>query len=262
MGGGSGGGGGETIIRYAPYIEDHHAVFLQESYDKGEAVLNNNPYDNFTDVDVDSGFFGTGYVLASFPGLYDIFGKFMAGLDIEALWNEIYNSTLNSAAVSDLISAQSTSLSDQMTQDQLPKFQLGLRDMNAVMTSSYVIGKALLLDQQTKELNKFAKELRFRMIDTAQDRWKTHLQWNMNVASNYANMVKTYFGVKHAMTQLNYEIAAKNAIWPMTVLDYEKANLGALQGATSTKTSESGQSSGMQLLGGAIAVIGLAAMFA
>jgi len=37
------------------------------------------------------------------------------------------------------------------------------------------------------------------------------------------------------VTGHNYEILAKDKLWPFTVLDFQKANIGALQGAVTTQ---------------------------
>jgi len=48
--------------------------------------------------------------------------------------------------------------------------------------------------------------------------------------------MKFYFAVAMDLDNKNYEMAAKAALWPFTVLEYETAALGALQGATNSKT--------------------------
>lgn len=262
---GGGGGGGtpantQSMIRYAPYIEERHSNFLTTMYYKREAAINNSPFADYTDVEVDDAFFGAGYTIASFPSLYDMFGKFMAGMDIEALWNQMYDSTLNSSAVGDLIAAEGALIDDEIEETSLPRFQTGMRDLNSVMSSSFVVGKSLIEDTRTKMMSKFSADLKYRLIPVAQDRWQTHLNWNKLVIGTYAEIMKLYFSAKTDVDEVNYSMAAKNILWPFTVLDFERAALGALQGATNQKTDSAGASTAARVLSGALSGAAMGAM--
>lgn len=249
-GGSSGSGGGTYTMRYASYVEDRHKVFLDDTYAYRKSVIENNPYDEFTEVPIDEGFFGVGYLLSSFPALFDVYGKFVAGLDIDALWEEILASTTESPAASALVTAESALLDEELEEAVLPKFMAGMRDMNATMSSTFINGKALLYGSKQKQVTKFSSELKWKLVGVAQDRYKAHLAWNQSVASSYADLFKTYFGVKDGISRLNYDIKSKDSLWPLTVMDFERANLGALQGAMKQSTDkDSGSSS---FLGGAL----------
>ena len=264
MGGSSGGGGGgdtTNTIRYAPYIENIHSAFLNNTHAIVEQVRANNPYTGFNEVSVDAGFFGTGYVLASFPALFDLYGKFVAGLDIEALWYEILTSTSDSPQVNALVAAESTLLDDELDSAILPKYMTGMRDLNAVMSSSFVMGKALLYDTKFKVVEKFSADMKWKLISIAQDRWKAHLAWNSEAVSTYSRLFDLYFNSKDSMGRLGFEGLAKKALWPLDVLDYERANLGALQGATKgVSSSSSGGGGGSKAAGVAAGALGGAAM--
>lgn len=252
-GGSSSGGDSTNTIRYASYIETRHQTFLADSAAYTNSAVANNPYDTFTDIPVDAGFFGTGYILASFPALFDVYGKFVAGLDIDALWEEILASTTNSPAAKNLVVAESALLDDELDSSVLPKFMTGMRDLNATMSSTFVNGKALLIDSKQKAIGKFSAELKWKLVGIAQDRYKAHIAWNIEVVNQYANLFNTYFSSKNNMTRLNYEFKAKGALWDLDVLDYHRANLGALQGAIKqTSNQSSSGSTATGVLGGAL----------
>jgi hypothetical protein len=251
-GGGGGGGDSRNEVRYAPYIENYHSAFLAQTASSRTLALTDSPYEDFTDVEVDDAFFGAGYTIASFPSLYDMYGKFMAGLDIEALWDQMYSSTINNSEVTDLVSAESSLMDDEIEEKILPRFQLGMRDINAVMTSSYIVGKSLIESAKVKTVEKFSAELKYRMIPIAQDRWAKHLAWNEGVIKNYIEVMKTFYVVKSDIDEQNYKMHARDVLWPFTVLDFEKANLGAMQGAVNTSGSEATGSTASKALGGAL----------
>jgi len=255
---GSGGGGGTTTIRYADYIEAHHKVFLDLVSSEVNLAIANNPFAGFDEVPVDVGFFGAGYSLASFPSLYDMYGKFMAGLDIEALWRELYEDTLNGPETQNLVKAESAFLQDQLDTEVLPAYYTGMRDMNAVVSSAFVVGKGLLFDSKNKSVAKFSAELKYKLIPIAEDRWRTHLAWNSDVIRTYEDVMKHFFTIKQGIDDHNYTYKEKYATWPLDVLEYERAALGALQGAITQKKSTS---KGQGILSGALAGAAAGGMF-
>jgi hypothetical protein len=254
-----GGGGGSsspaytwTELRYAPYVEERHKNFLTTVYASRLTAIDNSPFEDYTAIEVDKAFFGTGYTIASFPSLYDMFGKFMAGLDIEALWEQEYTDTIDSPAVNNLVSAESDLIDDEIETSSLPRLRTGMRDINSVMSSSFVIGKSLIENAKTKMIAKFSAELKYKLIPVAQERWQSHLNWNKLVIGTYAEIMKLYYAAKTDVDEINYAMVAKNTLWPFTVLDYERASLGALQGATNSKTDVAGASTMSRVLSGAL----------
>jgi hypothetical protein len=255
MGGGKGGSSGssKTTIRYAGYIEDAHKWLLDKTKDYVNELIDDSPLVDFDTISVDAGFFGSGYVLASFPSLYDMYGKFVAGLDVDVLFTQIFEDTVNSAAINDLVEAESALLDDDISTHVIPEFEAGLHDINALQSSAFVIGKALIEADKVKAVSKFSAEMRYKLIPTATQRWQAHLEWNRGAIQLYAEMMKLFFAAKLDVDRYNYEQLIKDKLWPFTVLDMERAAVGSLTGATTTKTkgSDSGGGGGGGILGGA-----------
>lgn len=254
-GGGKGGGGGDTTttLRYAPYLEGHHEALL--NYARSNyltAVSGSSPYADYTAAEIEDAFFGAGYAIASFPSLYDMYGKFMAGLDIEVLWTQEFEDTVNSAEVGNLVSTEAALLDDDIETNILPRFLTGQRDLNAVNASSFVIGKAIVEDARVKALAKFDRELRYHLIPVAADRWKAHLQWNQNVIQSYGEIMKFYYAAKRDVDDLNTSMIAKDVLWPFTALEYYRLAVGTLNGATNSTTDVAGGSKLGSALSGAM----------
>jgi len=265
MGSGGGGGGSSPAytwseIRYAPYIESKHQNFLDTMRYHRDTALATNPFSGYTDVEVSNAFFGIGYTISSFPSLYDMYGKFMAGLDIEALWTQLYTDTLDSTVVNDLIAAESALLDDEIVSNSLPRFNTGIRDINSVLSSTYLVGKSLIEDTKTKLISKFSADLKYRLIPIAQERWSTHLNWNKNVVGVYAEIMKFYYSTVTDVNEQNYGMSVKSILWPFTVLDFERAGLGALQGATNSKQDVAGASTASKVISGALSGAAMGAM--
>lgn len=259
---GSGGGDQEIETRYAPYIEDKHQAFLNEVASYRAALTDDSPFDGYTDIVIEAAFFGTGYTIASFPSMYDMYGKFMAGLDIDILFSQVFEDTVNAPEVNDLVAAEADLLDDDIDANVLPRFQVGMRDINSVMASTFVTGKAMIEDAREKALSKFSAELKYRLIPVAADRWKTHLTWNQSVIMTYAEIMKLYYSAKMDVDGFNYEMAAKDKLWPFTVLDYERAALGALQGARNTNSEVAGTSKTARAISGALSGAAMGGMIA
>ena len=257
-----GGGGGDqtTTVRYAPYIESKHDSFLTIVQSKRAAVIDNSPFTNYEDIEVDDAFFGAGYTIASFPSLYDMYGKFMAGLDIEVLWSQEFEDTINAPVVNDLVSAEAALLDDEIKETSIPRLQIGMRDIGSVMSSTFVTGKALIEDTRAKTIAKFSADLKYRLIPVVEQRWQTHLDWNKQVVAIYSEIMKFYFSAKTDVDETNYAMAAKNKLWPFTVLDFERAALGALQGAVNEKKDVAGASTTAKVLSGALSGAAMGAM--
>lgn len=253
-GSGGGGGGDQTnTVRYAPYIESKHQSFLTAIATYRENTTDESPFDGYTDIITEAAFFGSGYLISSFPSLYDMYGKFMAGLDVDSLYDQIYSDTVDSSETENLISAERELLDDDIEQNVIPRFQIGMRDINSVVSSSFVVGKALIESARVKAISKFSSELKFRLIAVAGERWKTHLEWNKTVVMSYAEIMKLYYATKLDVEDFNYSMAAKDLLWPFTVLEFERAALGALQGATSGSSEVAGSSRTARALSGALA---------
>ena len=254
---GSGGGKGSSssskvTVRYAPYIEDHHEDFLDIVATKRDSLIDDSPFDDFEEILVDVAFFGTGYTIASFPSLYDMGGKFIFGLDVDTLFDQIFEQSTDGAEINNLVSAEADLLDDDIEANVIPRYELGMRDLNAVMSSSFVTGKALIESARVKSVAKFSSELRYRMIPVAVQRWQTHLEWNKGAILTYAEIMKLYFLSKKEITEFNYEMLSQHKLWPFTVLDFDRAAIGALQGATTTKSNAGAGSKVSSALGGAL----------
>jgi len=254
---GSSGGGssssGRSEIRYAPYIEEHHSNFLDIVATQRATAIATSPFSGYTDIDLTDAFFGTGYLISSYPSLYDMYGKFMAGLDVDTLWDEIFDATIDGTTTKNLVSAEAALLDDDVEANVMPALQVGMRDMNAVLTSSYVVGRSLVEDTRLKTLAKFSAELKYRLISVAQERWQAHLQWNINVVNTYCQIMKLYYSTLIDVDEKNYSMASKDALWPFTVLEYERVAIAAMQGAINTQNEVAGSSKAAKAIGGALA---------
>ncbi len=252
MGGGKGDSKSETTVRYAPYLEAAHQAFIATVQGAVGGAMGASPYAGYTDLDFDDAFFGAGYVISSFPSLYDMYGKFMAGLDLEVIFDEIFEDTINGTVVGNIISQEADILSDDIENEALPRFQVGMRDINSVMSSTFVVGEAMMEVGRTKALSRFSADLRGKLLPIVAERWKAHLGWNQTVIEMYAQIMKFAVISKMDVDNHNLEIGAKNVLWPFNAIQYETTALGAVSGATNTSSEVAGGSKVGKAIGSAM----------
>jgi len=274
----SGGGDTENTIRYAPYLEEaHQAVMggldvthnfttifnatLRKQYGLSDAqneALVASPYRSYEQIDVKEGYFGMTtldpsltYYPKNFPSLWDMFGKFMAGLDVHDLWGQVYDDVIQGPEIENIITAHSNMLQNDIDIQVMPKFLAGMRDINSVQATSFVIGKAIIQDAHVRELNKFGAQVRMHAIDISAELWSKHLDWNKTVISTYSEMFKLYYTSHLDIDRVNLEYLAKDDMWNINLFENARAMVGAMHGAAAAQ-SKNEPSTTQKAIGGAM----------
>ncbi len=261
MGGGGTSGNTTTTVRFAPYVEAKHNEFI---FGVSRAVgrhQNKSPYKNYTDIDVENTFFNSGYTIKSFPGMFNMYKYHMLETDIGKLYDKIFLDSTEGPIITDMIAVEAQTLSDDITTTADPRFSVGARDLNAVMSSSFIVGRSLMENTRIKAMAKFSAEVRFKMITATLDKWKTQLSWSRERAHGYAEMMKFYLSSKMDVDNHNTEIHAKNELWEFSVLSYQGRALGILTGAKDTSTAVQGASRTNKVIGSALSGAAAGAMY-
>jgi hypothetical protein len=218
-----------VTYRFAPYVESQHDKFLQISMSNALARLDTSPYDGAVALRPEDAFFGVGYILSSFPSLYDMYGKFMAGLDLEKVWTDIFTERVDRMEVSNY--TQQLGINDQVEIDSstLPSYYVGVRDVNAISSSSFLIGKALIVDSKMKSLSVNSTYYRLALLDLVMKGMKDFLNWMDKVIVSYSFLMKQYYTEKQVADSRGYTYTTKETLWPFTVLDFIKSFLMAMK---------------------------------
>ena len=162
------------------------------------------------------------------------------------------------APIAEAIAAEAAYLDDEINLKSLPNIRTGLRDINAVMSSGFMMAEAMVEDTRLKAINKYAADLRMKAMDLGHSRWAKHLEWNQNVISMYHNINSLYFTQKAALDTHNLDIKRAEVLWPFQILDFKRLCTGVLNGAAAGSQQKPGfaqQASGY--LGMASAAISL-----
>jgi hypothetical protein len=216
------------FIRYAPYIEERHVNFLETVYSTRVEAIENSPYADIQDVEIDDMFFNAGYDISSFPALYDVFGRSLAGLDIEIIFNSAFESIVGQDKISDDVRAESALISDRIAQDDIKRFMVRMRDLNAVCSSSYIVGMSLIECNWVKEVERMSLDKRFEVVTDVVVKFNKSLDWQRKIVTSYAQSMKDYYTLRMDFDEINSYNKSRNVLWPFEVLDFENAALGAL----------------------------------
>jgi hypothetical protein len=242
MGGDSGSDSGSTdnTVRFAPYLELFHKDVLNDQgadwpdkslTDALNAAFGGSPYGAAPSLTPAEGLYGTGYDLADFPSLYDMFGKFMAGLDIHTLWEQTFNGVIDSSPFDEAIASQAETLDDDLEQRVLPAFEAGMRDIGAIHSSAFATGRSIIYDTRVRAINDFSAKLRLAAVDAANKIWGGHLEWNKQVVTVYYEMLRLAQGLQKDANEHNTSMDAKHVTFDLDLFDYARAMIGALAGS-------------------------------
>ena len=243
--GGSGGGGASGEVDYPDYMKTQHETWLASMATHiSTAVAGGSPfgadvaYDPTTKV---------GNMDAAVCALNTI----VDALDDKVDWAARVDTAvakIDSAIIDDTylnadIVAYQNVLDDSITNKVLPDFQTGMRDVNAVYSSAFVMGEALVYGMRDRDVAKYGSELRLKMNSQRVEAIKASVE---NMMSNLQQRVEMEKQVCHYTMEANrigivafkeqieqdLSITDMDARWDMDVYQYGANMLAAIGGGT------------------------------
>ena len=228
-------------VNYAGYVETAHNVLLTQTrhrvaslvpeLDDGDSYALSTPYDDYTGVDANVALFGTGYLIDSFPSLYDMFGKFMAGFDIEVPWGRIFGRIVTREESDNAVAEEMKQADDDMVKGEMMEYQVGMRTINAVPTSSFVVGRSIFERNRLMLMARIGLEKKADLLWSVGKEFGSSLSWAKKIITGYAEIMQDYYLGKTDLDGAYYDAVEKKALWPFYVFDFERANIGAMQKA-------------------------------
>jgi len=271
--GSSGGGGSSGKVAYPAYMEAWHASALGAGPPSVAAAMNaalgNSPFTAEVAYDPDIPIADILTASADLDALVDLLS---AGTGLDALVSSILDDTRVADAIADF-DAVIADLTNQVNVDlvaavnvnQIPKFEAGMRDIGAVVSSAFPIGKAIIdkavVDQTAKiagELRlqqaKFAAELHTRLFSDAAlavIQLKLQYQYQLSALTIEANRLKIV--AKKEEVDTNLKIVEVDALWDLEVFKYGGNMLGSIAGTAVSQGTplQTGSSLG-SAIGGAL----------
>ena len=271
---GGGGGGNSGKVDYPDYMKTQHETWLTAiATDITTARSGNSPYYSAAAYDPTT-------PLAAMDTAVCAFNTVVDALSNESDWDSAMTQakTTIDALISDTyinadVDAFAGKLDDQVDNITIPKFQRGMQDINAVQSSAFVLGEALIYGMRDRDVAKYTSDLRLKsslmreelIVKSASEMLQallTRVDFEKNVAHYTLEYNRMYIAAKKDWTDQDYEYDELDAKWDLEMFQYGGNVMASIAGAA-TNQGTKGPSKAASALGGAMsgAAAGLATSF-
>jgi hypothetical protein len=265
MGKGSGGcGGASGAVSYPAYIETVHTDWINSSgadtisdsvTDIMNAALGNSPWTGQLAYDPDA---DIAAMLASSTTLQTLVTLLSNGTTLDTLIADILDMT----RIDDVVTAYEADLDTRLINEILPRFERGMQDINAVVSSAFAIGRALIEENQDRQVAKFRADLTNKAFsDDAIKVISLKLEYQRAATAMLAELYRVKIVAKKEETDVNIKIDESDAVWDLGVFQYG-ANLMAAPAGGTLVPNDKGPSTGQSMIGGALSGAAAGAMIA
>ena len=272
--GGSGGGGGAGVVDYPDHMKDTHYDWLSNegtSLLAGEnvtaimaAAIGASPFTGETAYDPDTDLDAIDTAVSDFNTLIDNLAHRTDWEDaIDAVLAKIDGDILSDAYLDADIAAFTDLVDDEHYDVVEPRFESGMRDINAVVSSAFVIGKSNLVAKKNRDIAKYSSELRLKMntqrndmitgsVPTMLDMLIKRVSFERDHAALILEAKKIRIIAAKEQTDQDLLISEADARWDLEVFQYGANVLASIGGGTG-HPSPAGMSKAQSALGGAMA---------
>lgn len=236
--GSSGGGGGSGTQDWPDYMKAAHSQWLnKDGKDKIKysvtalmsAAMGASPYASFQALNP-SAYFGTpNFTVFQLVESYK-------GLDLTKLWEQTQANLLNSSVMVNSIKSHADFLDDELEERTLPEFKAGMRNINSVMSTAFVVGEGLIRSSVLKALSRYASELQLKLIDIAQNVFATRVNWQKDIIVQATEVSRIALAANLDATKYNSETMAKDKLWDLRTYEYGVQVMAAISGGIAANT--------------------------
>jgi hypothetical protein len=258
--GGSGGGGSSGKTDYPDYMKDWHSMALDDTgtdtlstsiTEVMDTAIGSSPFATATAYDPD-------VPIAAWEAAISGFNTILAGIDegtdVMALYTAAVTAMQNNLDAD--VDSFSSQLNDNLTSVVLPRFEGGMRNINAVQSSAFIIGRGIIEAFNARDVAKYSGDLRIKaavsitqnMVQLMTNKYAWEESYTrMVVESNRIKIV-----AKGEENRENVEYDKADAEWDLSIFKYGGNLLASISGSAVAQGVE-GPSIAKQALGGAMA---------
>ena len=271
--GGSGGGGSSGQVRYPAYVETVHEDWLWAGVDTIDAsvteVMNDalgaSPYAAAVAFDPDA---DIASYIASVGNFNTVVAALMGNLETNPTLPTIVTEANITADVANLETQLESLKDDRLTGTVLPRFEAGMRDVNAVVSSAYVIGKAIIESDADAEVTREAArhgsklriavkatdgqvgELNLKKAELVNKAYQTEAEFEKLAAQLMVEAYRIKIVAKKEEADANQEYDAADAKWDMEVFQYGANVMASPAGGTAVPSGK--KTTAGSVIGGAL----------
>lgn len=262
MGSSGGGSSGSGAISYPVYLQTTHGDWLDDTntdlIDDSvtvimNAALGNSPFTTAAAYDPTT---PVGEIIAAPDLLQTLVTLLSTGTGLD----DLIENVLDETRITDSVAAFNVDLTNKADAEIYPRFEAGMRDIGAVMSSAFVIGRANIAEKIVNDVAKYEGELRYRawgqdsiqVIDL-----KLRYQQVVSQFIIEANRLKVVALKEQTDTDVKYDEA--DATWDLSVFQYGANVMASIAGGVAASPSKQ-PSTAQSMIGGAMSGAAMGAM--
>uniref|UniRef100_A0A6H1ZCH1 Uncharacterized protein n=1 Tax=viral metagenome TaxID=1070528 RepID=A0A6H1ZCH1_9ZZZZ len=263
--GSSGGGGGAGVVDYPAYMKTWHGEALDNSGVDTfttsltavmDAALGNSPWIGQVPYDPDVDLTA---MIGSVGTLQTLVTLLSTGTTLDTLISDI----LNPIRIDDVVTEYAADLDVRLLAEVLPRFERGMQDINAVVSSAFVIGRALIEENQDRQVAKFSADLHHKAAsDDALKVIALKLEYQRIASQTLAEIYRIKIVAKKEENESLMKIDESDAKWDLEVFAYGGNLLASIGGGTVGPTGSKEPSTAQSVIGGAMSGAVAGAMIA
>jgi hypothetical protein len=248
-----GGGGASGAVDFPIHMKTTHQQWLGYQSDTVEssivdlmnASMGSSPFASVMAYDPDADLTAMASAVSTFDTLL---GSLVADSPLATAITAILTGSFITTAVTDF----TTALTSDVSTSLVPVFEAGMRDINQVMSSYFVIGRGLLLEESiTKEAARFRAQLTAKVKgDLVLNILGLKIQAEQEVARMgvETNRIKIVAKGEEINAQMKFDEA--DAKWDLEVFQYGNNVLASISGAAHYVPNKEGNSTQSAIGGG------------
>lgn len=259
---GGGGGGSSGAVSHSAYLEAIHGNWLNgggvDTLTDSitvvmEAAIGNSPWTGATAYDPDADLTVMTNAADDLQTLVDLLSS---GTTLDTLIAGVLDHT----RVDNSVTEYAADLDARLISEVLPRFERGMQDINAVSSSAFVIGRALIEQNQDRQVAKFSADMHAKAFsDDAIRVINLKLEYQKMATQMLAETRRIKIVAKGEETTANLKYDEEDALWDLEVFQYGGNLLGAIGGGVLAPKAK--EPSKMQsALGGAMSGMAAGAM--
>lgn len=258
---GMGGGGGSAgKVEYPPHITTAHSDWLdntgadtmtQSIVDLMNAAIGSSPYTALSAYDPST---PISSMISAIGDLESLVALLSSGTTLDTL----ISSVLDDSRVENDIDAFANQLDAQLTATVYPRFEAGMRDINAVVSSAFVIGRAVIEEGRDREVAKYGTSLRLKAFgDDAIQVIQLKMKFQLAVSQLTAEVNRMKIVALKEQTDRDADLDDLDARWDLEVYQHGANVMAAPGGGTAIPK---GKGMAASMLGGALSMGAMGAM--
>ena len=175
--------------------------------------------------------------------------------------DSIMANVLDDSYIDNVVNEYAEDLDARLESETLPRFEAGMRDINAVMSSAFAIGRAIIEENQDRQVAKFAADLHMRnSIDNAIRVVGLKLEYQKIASAMTIEAHRLKIVSKKEEYETNMTIDEKDALWDLQVFQHGANLLASIGGGVAVPGGGKGPSQLQSAVGGALSGAAAGAM--